>query len=72
MSEHIKNDIMKFELNEYQENQKGVDGATENLTNIFENISDFTCKITKRIKSKRKKYRQAWSDNCVYETKKKK
>ncbi|CAG2257164.1 unnamed protein product [Mytilus edulis] len=71
MSEHIKNDIMKFELNEYQENQKGVDGATENLTNIFENISDITCKITKRIKSKRKKYRQAWSDNCVYETKKK-
>ncbi|CAG2210743.1 unnamed protein product [Mytilus edulis] len=54
MSEHIKNDIMKFELNEYQENQKGVDGATENLTNIFENISDITCKITKRIKSKKK------------------
>ncbi|CAC5417233.1 unnamed protein product [Mytilus coruscus] len=50
-SEYIKNYILNFELNEYEENQKGVDGATENLTNIFENISEITCKISKRFKN---------------------
>lgn len=70
-SHQIKNDILDFELSNFSENQKGVDGAVKNLTKIFENISEISCKtITKNTKSKRKKYRQVWSDDTVYQTKK--
>ena len=70
-TQQIKNDILDFELSNYMENQEGVDGAVENLTKIFENISKISCKtITRKRKRKMKKHKQVWSDDTVYETKK--
>ena len=69
--ENIKNEILGFELNIITENQDGVDEATRKLTQILHIISDKACKTFHKYGRKnKKKYRQLWSDNVIYETKK--
>jgi hypothetical protein len=69
--ENIKNEILGFELNNITENQDGVDEATGKLTQILHSISDKACKTFHKSRRKQKKrYRQPWSDNVIYETKK--
>ena len=68
--ENIKNEILGFELNIITENQDGVDEATRKLTQILHIISDKACKTFHKYGRKnKKKYRQLWSDNVIYEAK---
>ena len=69
-SENVKNEILDLELESFDVNDKGVEDATEKLTNILQKISSNACKIiSKPIKNKKKRYRQVWSDEVIYETK---
>ena len=68
-SDDIKESIINFELENFSKNQKGIDGAVENFTQILGNISNLSCKIGRKGK-KIKKIKQVWSDNVIYETKK--
>ena len=68
--ENIKNEILGFELNIITENQDGVDEATRKLTQMLHSISDKACKTFHKYGRKnKKKYRQPWSDNVIYEAK---
>ena len=67
-SEQIKNDILDFEIQNFEENQEGVDGAVENLNKILNKISENSCRLLRKPK-KTKKYKQVWSDETVYESK---
>ncbi|CAC5369983.1 unnamed protein product [Mytilus coruscus] len=71
LTENVKNEIIEFEMINYEENQVGVDEATEKLTKILDNISSLSCKATPKTKrrKKKKKLKQVWSDNVIYETK---
>ena len=70
LSENIKNNIIEFEMENFKENQIGVDGAAQKLVDIFDSISSLSCKVLpKNRKKKTKKFKQKWSDNVVYETK---
>ncbi|CAC5380717.1 unnamed protein product [Mytilus coruscus] len=71
LTENVKNEIIEIEMVNYEENQVGVDEATEKLTKILDNISSLSCKATPKTKrrKKKKKFKQVWSDNVIYETK---
>ncbi|CAG2245087.1 unnamed protein product [Mytilus edulis] len=71
LTENVKNEIIEFEMVNYEENQVGVDEATEKLTKILDNISSLSCKATPKTKrrKKKRKFKQVWSDNVIYETK---
>ncbi|CAG2189272.1 unnamed protein product [Mytilus edulis] len=70
LTENVKNEIIEFEMVNYEENQVGVDEATEKLTKILDNISSLSCKATpKKRRKKKRKFKQVWSDNVIYETK---
>ncbi|CAC5374223.1 unnamed protein product [Mytilus coruscus] len=71
LTENVKNEIIEFEMVNYEENQVGVDEATEKLTKILDNISSLSCKATPKTKrrKKKKKFKHVWSDNVIYETK---
>ncbi|CAC5361271.1 unnamed protein product [Mytilus coruscus] len=71
LTENVKNEIIEFEMVNYEENQVGVDEATEKLTKILDNISSLSCQATPKTKrrKKKKKFKQVWSDNVIYETK---
>ncbi|CAG2231450.1 unnamed protein product [Mytilus edulis] len=71
LTENVNNEIIEFEMVNYEENQVGVDEATEKLTKILDNISSLSCKATPKTKrrKKKRKFKQVWSDNVVYETK---
>ncbi|CAC5371479.1 unnamed protein product [Mytilus coruscus] len=44
LTESVKNEIIEFEMVNCEENQVGVDEATEKLTKILDNISSLSCK----------------------------
>ena len=63
--------IVNFELQNFSEDQKGVDEATNEITKILDILSENSCQVIKKNfykKSKRKK-KQSWSDNSVTELK---
>ncbi|CAC5412570.1 unnamed protein product [Mytilus coruscus] len=55
LTENVKNEIIEFEMVNYEENQVGVDEATEKLTKILDNISSLSCKTTPKTKRRKKK-----------------
>ena len=62
----MKNSIINFELENFENSGKGVNLATTELTRIFENISTNVCKIKTRNKDKHiYKRRKPWSDNEI-------
>lgn len=61
---------MDFEIQNFKEDQKGVDEATDKLTNILHKLSENSCYV--RRKSFRKynvKKKQPLSDNSIVEMK---
>jgi vacuolar-type H+-ATPase subunit H len=59
-----------FWINNITENQDDVDEATGKLTQIVHSISDKAYKTFHKYGRKnKKKYRQPWSDNVIYEAK---
>ncbi|CAG2186412.1 unnamed protein product [Mytilus edulis] len=69
-TENVKKEILDLEMEHFDSNKLGVDGATEKLNKILQTIAENTCKvISKPTKKKKKKIKQVWSDNVVYETK---
>ncbi|CAG2256490.1 unnamed protein product [Mytilus edulis] len=55
LTENVKNEIIEFEMVNYEENQVGVDEATEKLTKILDNISSLSCKATPKTKKRKNK-----------------
>ncbi|CAC5378015.1 unnamed protein product [Mytilus coruscus] len=64
LTENVKNEIIEFEMVNYEENQVGVDEATEKLTKILDNISSLSCKATP--KTKRRKKKKKFKQVCEY------
>ncbi|CAG2197214.1 unnamed protein product [Mytilus edulis] len=66
LTENVKNEIIEFEMVNYEENQVGVDEATEKLTKILDNISSLSCKATPKTKrrKKKRKFKQCSSPHC--------
>ncbi|CAC5388661.1 unnamed protein product [Mytilus coruscus] len=64
LTENVKNEIIQFEMVNYEENQVGVDEATEKLTKILDNISSLSCKTTP--KTKRRKKKKKFKQVCEY------
>ncbi|CAG2231196.1 unnamed protein product [Mytilus edulis] len=54
LTENVKNEIIEFEMVNSEENQVGVDEATEKLTKILDNISSLSCKTTPKKGGRRK------------------
>ena len=52
---HTIKSAIKFEMVNYEENQVGVDEATEKLTKILDNILSLSCKATPKSKRRKKK-----------------
>ena len=63
-TEELKNKIVNFEVENFENNAEGVNFATKRLSEIFESISDRVCKIKTPVNNKRKyKPKKPWSDN---------
>ncbi|CAG2194254.1 unnamed protein product [Mytilus edulis] len=65
----VLHEIVSFENNIFDENSNGINKASEQLTNIFDNLAKTSCKIIRHKKVKIKK-KKSWSDNEVKDLKK--
>ena len=50
--------IVNFEDSQYDKSNLGIENATQDLSNIFEELAKKSCKLTKYKKSKPKKTKQ--------------
>ncbi|CAG2216238.1 unnamed protein product [Mytilus edulis] len=58
-TENVKKEILDLEMEHFDSNKLGVDGATEKLNKILQTIAENTCKvISKPTKKKKKKIKQ--------------
>ncbi|CAG2233038.1 unnamed protein product [Mytilus edulis] len=54
-TENVKKEILDLEMQHFDSNKLGVDGATEKLTKILQTIAENTCKVISKPTKKKKK-----------------